>query len=254
MKREKEVPADLLEHIKKMNQPREEAENMFQSLDVFCTYPVRAVKMRVLESKKQIKDGFRTAIIPAVDIRMREGTGERAMLKKGFLKRDALSYFIAGTRTVFPYGHVYANSGYVCLGNIFVPSAVPERSAATPLETLFLHNDRNLSHGNSHLVIDEMQADAVRCIMDEKDIRLSSLAKVVTEKSGRDIIAGDEIWVLSADVAEQRPLPIALRIMSDVYDIIFPKTEEQKRPAEGRPAPREGAALWRTGQPQEETE
>lgn len=219
MKREKEVPAELLAYLEERKQQIE--NKVFNTLDIFCSVPIRAVKMKIL-----LDDGsedFRTVIIPAVDVY----TTDKAILKKGFLKRDVLSFFISGTHRVFPYGHIYAESGYVCLGSIFVPSAVPEMSATMPLETLFLHNDRNLSHGNSHLRITQEQAAAIGTIMDDNQIHLSQrfsmLAAKVIEKPGEDIIAHDEIWNLSARVAEQKSLPEALHIMSDVYGIIFQK-------------------------------
>lgn len=222
MKRVKEVPQDLLDFMESRRQP---TAAQFNKLNIFCTYPVRAVKMKILRFRED-NEAFCTVIIPAVDVYVTEN----AMLKKGFLKRDAVSYFVSGTHKAFPYGHVYRDSGYVCLGNIFVPSAVPERSSAMPLETLFLHNDRNLSHGNSHLSIDDaMEKEIFKC-MAENGIKCTRLSRKVESKN--DIIANDEIWNLAADVAEQKPLPEALAIMSSVYGIVFReerRKEEEKR-------------------------
>lgn len=228
MKRESEIPADLLaylEHQKQMRQSR-----VMNTLDIFCAVPVRAAKMKMFKNKNKDTESFRMAIVPAVDVY----TTNKAVLAKGFLKRDALSFFISGTRKVFPYGHIYAESGYVCLGNIFVPSAVPMESPTMPLETLFLHNDRNLSHGNSHLFIDGGQAYDISIVMEDSGIRLSKLAKTVIEEPGCDIIANDEIWSLSADVADQKPLPEALHIMSDVYGIVFGKEKPVGQEEEGK--------------------
>ena len=216
MKREKEVPADLLAYLKERN----ERKARLSSMDIFCTYPVRAVKMQVLLSREMIKNGkeedFRTVIIPAIDVYV----SNKPKLKQGFLNRDALSFYVSRTRTPLPYGHVYAESGYVCLGTIFVPSAVPERAVSMPIETLFLHNDRNLSHGNSHLHITKEKSDMIWDVIALNRINPCSLGRQVDDK--RDIIKHDEIWNLSADVAEQKSLPDALRIMSRIYDIIFP--------------------------------
>lgn len=217
MKREKEVPADLLAYLKSEKVKKAKLPEM----DVFCTYPVRAVKMKVLLNRETVKnkgrEGFRTVIIPSVDVY----TTKSPKLKDGFLNRDALSFFVAGTRTPLPFGHIYASSGYVCLGTIFVPSAVPERAAMMPVETLFLHNDRNLSHGNSHLQITKEKSDKIYDIIIMNHINLGSLGAMVGH--ARDIIENDEIWNMSADVAQQKPLPEALHIMSRIFDIIFPK-------------------------------
>lgn len=217
MKREKEVPADLLAYLKKQDEMKKAA---LSKLDILCTMPVRAVKMKMLVDEVSGDDKFRTAIIPAVDIYV----SNNPILKEGFLRRDSLSYFVAGTRLPFPYGHVYASSGYVCLGNIFVPSAVPIYSASMPIETLFLHNDRNLSHGGAHLTITEEKAKGIKDIIHKERIVLSGMSRHV--KAGRDIIAGDEIWNLSADVASQADLPRALDIMERIYAVMFVKKEE----------------------------
>lgn len=218
MKRVKEVPPELLAYIEKRRQVVDPAS--VQS-DIFCTLPVRAVKMSI--TRPESDQPFHTVIVPATDIY----TMGKAQLKKGFLKRDALSYFVAGTRKAFPYGHVYESSGHICLGSIFVPSAVPEYSAAMPLETLFLHNDRNLSHGNSHLHIDRAAAKEIRDLIRANNIRFSFYGWNV--RDGVDIIACDEIWNLSVDVVEQKPLPEALQIMSHVYHIVFRKDREKEK-------------------------
>lgn len=223
MKREKQVPDSL---IKYLEEQKSRNTRVFNSLDIFCTFPVRAVRMKMLVDKKdseEVEEDFRTAIIPAVDIY----TSNKALLKKGFLKRDHLSFFVAGTKKAFPYGHIYDGSGNVCLGTIFVPSAIPERSAAMPIETLFLHNDRNLSHGNSHLQISKYVAKAIRQVIRDNNITLSPLGEGAQTQT--DIIKYDQIWNLSADVADQKPLHEALRIMSHIYNIIF---EEYRRKQE----------------------
>lgn len=212
MKREKEVPAELLAYLEAHKLQNNKS---FNKLEIFCSVPVRAVRMKILSGKYNNDESFRTVIIPPVDVY----TTDKAELKKGYLKRDALSFFIGGTHKVFPYGHIYAKSGYVCLGSIFVPSAIPERSVTMPLETLFLHNDRNLAHGESHLFITSKQEDAINKIMNDNKIKLSKLGLEVAD--GNDIIKNDEIWNLSADVAEQKLLPDALRIMEKVYEVIF---------------------------------
>lgn len=228
MKREKTVPAELLAYIKDNRHPE---KKVFSNMDIFCQMPVRAVKMKILydlwDNVAGNKECYRTVAIPAVDIYV----SDNAALSEGHLKRDALSYFISGTHMAFPYGHVYKDSGCICLGSIFVPSAIPERSPAMPLETLFLHNDRNVSHGGAHLYISKEAAKAIGWIINMHGIALSGAARSVIDYPGMDIIKNDEIWNLSADVVEQRPLPDALDIMQAIYDAIF---KEEKKESEGQ--------------------
>jgi hypothetical protein len=212
MKREKEVPLSVIKHIKAS---KDRYKTALSNLDIFCTLPERAVKMRVLEDMHGKRDRYATVIIPSVDIYV----SNNPFLRDGYVKRDSLSYFVHGTKKVFPYGHVYASSGYICLGNIFVPSAVPVHSPAMPLETLFLHNDRNLSHGNSHLVLTGQAEQAVSAIIASEHIKLSELSKRMT--AGTDVIANDEIWNMSADVVQQTDLPKALDIMCRIYGAVF---------------------------------
>lgn len=219
MKREKEVPNDLLLYL---DQNRQRINTKFEKQDTFCIMPVRAVRMKVLTERNT--EEYRTVIIPSVKICV---TG-KAILKNGFLRRSALSYYVAGTGQAFPYGHIYSNTGFICLGSVFVPSAVPEKSPALPIETLFLHNDRNLNHGRAELFIYKKQADEICKLMQSTGIHLSGRAKTVTECPKNSLIAHDEIWILSADVAAQKPLPEALGIMSEVYDIVFKLKEKQE--------------------------
>ncbi len=219
MKREKEIPKELIAWLDEKK--KDEEEKALKRLNVFCTIPVRAVKMKMLNDY-DIEE-FRTAVIPSVDVY----TTEHSILENGYLKRDSLSYFISGTRKTFPYGHIFINSGSLCLGTIFVPSKVPEISSTMPLETLFLHNDRNLSHGNSYLKIDSAKAKAVGVVVDDEKLELSRLGQEVIKYSGRNIIEKDQIWAFSADVAKQKPLPEALNIMAEIYDIIFKEDPDE---------------------------
>lgn len=219
MKKEREFPVDLLNWLEKEKEHRK--DEIFNNLKLFCTMPVRAVKMNILRG--MYDEDFYTVIIPAIDIYVTE----KAALKDGYIKQDALYYFIAGTRHTFPYGHIFEHSGSICLGSIFVPSAVPERSPAMPIETLFLHNDRNLSHGHSHLFIDRDQMAEITNIIKENDICLMGLGAKVINRVNLDLIAEDEIWNLSADVAAQKPLPEALSIMEEIYHVIFDKESEE---------------------------
>ena len=120
LKREKEVPKDLLTYLEQ-EQRRVRAAS-FDGLHHFVSYPEREVKMKIVRNTPEgFQDGFYSVIIPAVDVFTR---GKSPLLRPGFLKRDALSFFVSGTKEAFPFGHVYRSSGSICLGSLFVPSAV----------------------------------------------------------------------------------------------------------------------------------
>lgn len=212
MKREKEVPAGLIRYIK---EARHEMEVEFEQPNLFCTVPVRMARMRIV-TDADYKEEFRNVIVPAVDVYV---TGKTARLREGYINRDAMSYFVAGTRKSFPFGHVYNGSGKLCLGTVFVPSAISERSVTLPLETLFLHNDRNLSHGGSSLYLSETEIEEIHTLLDSYGIKLSYLAQSI--QKGVNVIAKDEIWNMSVDVAKQMALPRALEVMEQVYAVIF---------------------------------
>ena len=219
LKREKEVPKDLLTYLEQ-EQRRVQAAS-FDGLHHFVSYPEREVKMKIVRNTPEgFQDGFYSVIIPAVDVFTR---GKSPLLRPGFLKRDALSFFVNGTKEAFPFGHVYRSSGSICLGSLFVPSAVPEYAPAMPLETLFLSNDRNLNHGDGHLSVNETEARAVVQLLSDAGVRLSQ-GFFMEEK--KNLLKNDVIWNLSADVAEQKPLPGALAVMASVYAIIFKTAKE----------------------------
>ena len=217
LKRINEVPLDLLQYLDRKQQVKKAAS--FEELAPFASYPVREVKMKILRNDTET---FCPVVIPAVDVFTR---GRDPVLRPGFLKRDSLAFFINGTKEAFPFGHVYRGSGSICLGSLFVPSAVPQYSPAMPLETLFLSNDRNLNHGCARLSIPEEKVREILNILSQAGVEPSAARFGLAP--GRSLLKNDEIWNLSADVAEQKPLPDALSIMASVYRIVFaPKSAE----------------------------
>lgn len=225
LKREKEVPKDLLAYLEQKQQRVQAAA--FDGLHHFISYPEREVKMKIMrDTQEGFQDGFHSVIIPAVDVFTR---GKSPLLRPGFLKRDALLFFVGGTKEAFPFGHVYHDSGSICLGSLFVPSAVPEYAPAMPLETLFLSNDRNLNHGRGRLIVEKAEVCAVMQLLSGAGIQLSQGSFIKEEKN---LLMNDMIWNLSADVAEQKPLPEALSVMASVYAIIFKTAKERAQEQE----------------------
>lgn len=155
----------------------------------------------------------------------------KGFLDENHINRDALTYAITNTRKPFPYGHVYAGSGHICLGNIFVPSKVPRYSPQQPLETLFLHNDRNVHHGGSNLTIGAEALGKIDDILKRNGIELEKETREAVKK-GVNLVATDGLWLLGADVYRKRSFSEGKRIMTKIYEILFPERIERKEGGE----------------------
>lgn len=225
MKRLKAVPDEIVDLIKK--EQESSLQKILKGYMRYCTLPIRPTLMRVrrdMEDTTQLEQ----VIIPSTEIHIRED----AFLDKDHLNRDSITYLVTGTNHPFPFGHIYQGSGHVCLGNIFVPSKVSKYSPQQPLETLFLHNDRNLSHGNASLKLSADQVNEVENILSGYGIERSIDVKV-SFRQKKELLADDCIWLIGADVYRQRELEDALVIMHHIYGVVFPnKTRtlvEEKR-------------------------
>ena len=210
-----EVPEYVTAQLKKQKEA-EKASILSKMGQVtkFCTTPVRSVKMALYRDGRHQME---MVIIPAVDIYVKE----RTFFNDGqFLSREGILYYVADTKKAFPLAHVYKDSGHLCLGNIFVPSKVPLHSPQQPLETLFLHNDRVLSHGGASLQLEHDVKQQILAILLFNNIELSD-STLDEFKTLKELLAEDTIWKLSAEVYQQKDLLNALSIMTQIYNIIF---------------------------------
>lgn len=216
MKRYSEVPQSLLESILREQKERQrDSQTILQQYKHYCTLPVRPARMKLLRVKEGREDMEQT-IIPATSVYL----GKKPFLDADHLNRDAITYTVAGTKEPFPYGHIYQGSGHICLGSIFVPSKVSRFTPQQPLETLFLHNDRNLSHGGARLFLDQKQVWQVQLLLRDARINLSVDADE-SLKAENNMLKTDGIWLIGADVYQQMELRNALRLMEKIYQVIF---------------------------------
>ena len=216
MKRYSEVPQSLLESILREQKERQRnSQTILQQYKHYCTLPVRPARMKLLRVKEGREDMEQT-IIPATSVYL----GKKPFLDADHLNRDAITYTVAGTKEPFPYGHIYQGSGHICLGSIFVPSKVSRFTPQQPLETLFLHNDRNLSHGGARLFLDQKQVWQVQLLLRDARINLSVDADE-SLKAENNMLKTDGIWLIGADVYQQMELRNALRLMEKIYQVIF---------------------------------
>lgn len=214
MKRLETVPKEALKEIK--SQHEQALDMIMKKYQIYATLPVRPVKMRIKRGEDK-RGSLDMTIVPATSIYLRPD----GFIDKDHLNRDAITYAVTGTTKPFPYGHIYAASGHVCLGSIFVPSKVSKYSPQLPLETLFLHNDRNLHHGNAKLRLTEKEGLEINNILRRNGIELSREAEPCLSED-INILENDEIWLLASDVYHRAPdLETAITIMTKIYNTIF---------------------------------
>lgn len=216
MKRLKEIPSSVLTSIK--NEHDRELRKVFTEYEWYCDLPVRPVRMKILRGRTA---ELEQTIVPATSIYIRP----KGFLDEEHLNRDAITYSIRGMKIPFPYGHIYQGSGHVCLGSIFVPSKVSKYSPQQPLETLFLHNDRNLNHGNASLTLSEETIQGVYGMLQKYGINVSEEVQE-SLRPNWNVLKDDGVWALGADVYRQvywqgANVLDAIKIMEEVYGIIF---------------------------------
>lgn len=218
MRRLKEVPETVLNHLRSEHERALQA--VFAGYVRYQSFPVRPVRMRVRRESEDA-DALETVVIPATDVYVKRG----GFLDEDHIDRDAITYSVSGSGTPFPYGHIYQASGHVCLGSIFVPSRISRYCPAQPLETLFLHNDRNTGHGGARLSLLAGQSVRIATVLAVNGITLSKDAERCLKET-YNVIKDDSLWLLSAEVYRKKPFFEALRIMGQVYDIVFQKERE----------------------------
>lgn len=216
MKRLKEVPAEVLDLAKSAHERA--IGSVLAGYQHYVDMPVRPVRMRIMRQSR-MEDALEMTIIPATSIFVRKN----GFFEDGSINRDDLTYSVVGTKTPFPFGHIYKDSGHVCLGTIFVPARIPANCPAQPLETLFLHNDRNTGHGNAMLKLSRGRRADVTMLLRIAKITFSP--DLMAFDTGENLIRTDALWVIGAEVYKQKPFFEALALMQKIYEIIFKETK-----------------------------
>ena len=173
--------------------------------------PMHTANMRMLDTDEHNSGtSIRRTIIPEVLI-----TVNPSAIKDGMISRHGLHYTIAQNKQAFPIAHVYSGGGSLCLGGIFVPAFIPKYSPQQPLETLFLHNDRHVSHGNPQLPVSEEQRRAIIEIV-------YSLDKVFPIDVHHDEwVKRDTLWRIGEYMLNHYTKEQAFKIMNDIFIILF---------------------------------
>lgn len=173
--------------------------------------PMHTANMRMLDSDEHGSEtSIRRTVIPEVLI-----TINPTAVKDGMISRHGLHYTIAQNKQAFPIAHVYSGGGSLCLGGIFVPAFIPKYSPQQPLETLFLHNDRHVSHGNPQLPVSDEQRRAIIEIV-------YSLNKVFPIDVHHDEwVKKDTLWRIGEYMLNHYTKEQAFKIMNDIFIILF---------------------------------
>lgn len=173
--------------------------------------PMHTANMRMLDTDEHGSEtSIRRTVIPEVLI-----TINPTAVKDGMISRHGLYYTLAQNKQAFPIAHVYSGGGSLCLGGIFVPAFIPKYSPQQPLETLLLHNDRHVSHGNPQLPVSEEQRRAIIEIV-------YSLNKVFPIDVHHDEwVKKDTLWRIGEYMLNHYTKEQAFKIMNDIFIILF---------------------------------
>lgn len=173
--------------------------------------PMHTANMRMLDTDEHGSEtSIRRTVIPEVLI-----TINPTAVKDGMISRHGLHYTLAQNKQAFPIAHVYSGGGSLCLGGIFVPAFIPKYSPQQPLETLFLHNDRHVSHGNPQLPVSDEQRQAIVEIV-------YTLNKVFPiDVHHNEWVKKDTLWRIGEYMLNHYPKEQAFKIMNDIFIILF---------------------------------
>lgn len=164
MKTLTELPA-YLDTYKEIRAKGEKGELQGVGFQSYVETPPLPVGMNLLQQNG--KTEVRTTLLPPLSICLQAG----GKTKTGDLYTNKLLYFIRGTRTTLPMAHIYQASGHLCIGSLFLPKTVSPHHPMLPVEVLARNNDRNVSHGNACVRIDEGQKWELLCALPAKDDR-----------------------------------------------------------------------------------
>lgn len=186
--------------------------------DFATIIPMHTSNMRIIIDDDSMQDDIRRVIVPKLAIYV-----DNRGVKDGLIDRDHVGYKIAYNKAAFPIAHVFDESGWLCLGNIFVPNRIPVHSPQQPLETLMLHNDRNKSHGHPQLSTDKSTRTTILQLLKTEFGENTEFPFDVMQK---DWVGHDTLWRIGNYLLENRDKDRAYQLMEPIFKIIFAKNEQ----------------------------
>lgn len=143
------------------------------------------------------------------------------LTEKGVDSRH-IDYRIAYDGRPFPFSHVFGKSGWLCLGDIPVPYYVSPYDLMSPLETLFLYNDRNVNHGGAKLKMTANQSNWLTHWADSLNLQINTTKP--------DLIPHDTLWDLNAQLLEKYPIDTAYQHAEELFQAMFPPKAQKGTP------------------------
>lgn len=194
---------------------------MMHNRELSTIIPMHTANMNIYADGNEPQ--IRPTIIPELAIYI-----DKSRIKNGQLSRNSITYRIAYNNAPIPLSHVYNDSGSLCLGNIFVPAFVPLHSPQLPLETLFLHNDRNMAHGNPKLPISRELEHRIKTTLDRMTLEYNGRSFPLEFKESVNWVKYDILWQIGAEMLKLFPKEKAFENMNVIFKMIFPPTEAYK--------------------------
>lgn len=175
------------------------------------TIPIHTANMRMLNTNSRNDgDSIRRTIIPDMVISINPSS----VTNEG-IKKYGIMYTLAQNQKAFPLAHVYNGGGSLCLGSIFVPSFIPKHSPQQPLETLFLHNDRHVAHGQPKLPVTLDQRKQLVDIVYNLDNQFP------VNINHDNWVKQDTLWRIGEYMLDHYSKEQAFKIMKDIFMILF---------------------------------
>lgn len=211
MKLETELNSGFKSALKSISQKA--LDDVIESKQYAARLPIHTSNMQVeTEQDSEIIP----VIIPPINIYI-----DPAGYMDDKIAQRYIAYRVAYNNKSFPISHVFSDSGYLCLGTIFVPELIDYHSPQQPLETLFLANDRNYDHGHPNIPMTKYRMRKVQKLLNVKFIKLpDKLIKLMSQNY--NWAKHDILWRITNEILKQETdKRVAFTISDELFRIIF---------------------------------
>lgn len=161
-------------------------------------------------TRMKVKGTIKQTVVPPIKLTSSQKP------KNGEYITGYIHYYLGmGDERSFPLAHIFAG-GSICVGSLPIPAKTPEFDPLLPLETLFLYNDRRISHGSPKIIVDGKMASQIKEILSDHNVNVKMAI------SPGKWHADDSLWELGAQVIADKKEDEALIIMHQIFNVIFP--------------------------------